>query len=283
MAPLLESLHYFRLSKSPPSQAQVSKNVQFKTESLTNYNMPLRGIIPNPNRTANNREGLGGGGSPHEKPLRGTISNHNRGCGGSESPCATNVLVKEDTDCGMNQAVLPTLNSKTEPLPTCGPAILQHHVNALSPLPTTLEGWRDAQNDAQAEDEDFLDEYDPDTVAVRNGLHLYIENTFPTLILVPPSLQEPLVRQKHADVHHVGHEKVLPVLAKRYFWPTMKTECRKWLQNCATCENSKAARNEAHGMFSARPLACWTPCTLLHGRSGSRQSHQWRMRSTRDH
>jgi len=55
-------------------------------------------------------------------------------------------------------------------------------------------------------------------------------------------------------MHHVGHEKVLPVLAKRYFWPTMKTDCRKWLQNCATCENSKAARNEAHGMFSARPL-----------------------------
>jgi hypothetical protein len=27
---------------------------------------------------------------------------------------------------------------------------------------------------------------------VRNGLHLFIKDTFPTLILVPPSLQEPL-------------------------------------------------------------------------------------------
>jgi hypothetical protein len=91
VAPLLESLHSFRLSKSPPSQA-MSKNVLFKTGSLTDYDVPLRGIIPNPNRTANTREGLGGGGSPHAKLLRGIISNHNRtantreGCGGKRKP-----------------------------------------------------------------------------------------------------------------------------------------------------------------------------------------------------
>ena len=203
MAPLLESFHYFRLSKSPPLQAQVSKNVRFKTEPLTKHDVPLRGMIPNPSRAANTRGGLGGGGSPCAKPLRGTIPNPNHaantreGLGGGGSPRATNLLVKEDIVCGMNQAVLTTLKSKTEPPSTHGPDLpttLQCHVNALSPLPTTLEGWRDAQNYAQAEDEGFLDDHEPDTIATRNGLHLYIENTFPTLILVPPSLQEPLVR-----------------------------------------------------------------------------------------
>jgi hypothetical protein len=109
VAPLVESLHSFRLSKSPPLQA-MSKNVHFKTESLTNYDVPLRGMIPNPSRAANARGGLGGGGSPRAKPLRGIISNHNRaanarkGCGGSGSPCATNLVVKEDAGCGANQA-----------------------------------------------------------------------------------------------------------------------------------------------------------------------------------
>jgi hypothetical protein len=72
-------------------------------------------------------------------------------------------------------------------------------------------------------------------------------------------------------MQHLGHEKVLPALAGRYFWPTMKTDVRKWLDNCAWCENAKATRNEARGMLSARLLS-GPPIPLLHGFSRAGQS-----------
>jgi transposase InsO family protein len=137
--------------------------------------------------------------------------------------------------------------------------LLAHHANTLptpvptlpTPVPTTLNEWRQAQQN----EPDFLTLLAPDSLALCNGLTLFKDADFPSRILVPPSLREPLIRQHHIDLQHVSHPKVLTSLARYYFWPTMKADVRRVVDDCELCENEKAKRRLAHGLFSSDTTA----------------------------
>ena len=116
-------------------------------------------------------------------------------------------------------------------------------------LPTSLEEWADAQ----AADDSLLEGYEAGSIADVNGLKTFVGADFPTLIIVPLQLREPLVRKVHADLQHVNHRKVLDNMSKHYFWKDMKKDVRKTCEDCAACENEKATRHKAHGMFRAAP------------------------------
>ena len=129
------------------------------------------------------------------------------------------------------------------------PPLLEHFAGSRDPtLPTTIAAWKQAQ----ADDPAFLDAIPPASLLLCEGLTLFKDPDFPSCILVPPSLREALVRQHHADLQHLLHPKVLTSLARHYHWPTMKTDVRKFLQDCELCENEneRAKRRLAHGMFS---------------------------------
>ncbi len=127
------------------------------------------------------------------------------------------------------------------------PPLLEHFAGSRDPtLPTTITAWKQAQ----ADDPAFLDAIPPASLLLCEGLTLFKDPDFPSCILVPPSLREALVRQHHADLQHLSHPKVLTSLARHYHWPTMKTDVRKFLQDCELCENERAKRRLAHGMFS---------------------------------
>ena len=111
---------------------------------------------------------------------------------------------------------------------------------------TTIAAWKDAQTADPA----FLDNIPPDSLLLCEGFALHRDPDFPSRILVPPALREALTRQHHADLQHVSHPKVLTSLARHYFWPTMKTDVRRFVEDCEHCENKKAKRRLAHGMFS---------------------------------
>ena len=108
-------------------------------------------------------------------------------------------------------------------------------------IPSTLEDWRAAQR----VDADLLAPYKDGSTLLQDGLHLFADPDFPTLIIVPHHLREPLARQHHAQLH--------TSLARHYHWPSMRRDIRNWLSNCEFCENEKARRRKAHSMFSARP------------------------------
>jgi hypothetical protein len=114
-------------------------------------------------------------------------------------------------------------------------------------LPSTLEDWKHAQDNDPA----FLKTLDPDSIATCNGLTIYKDADFPSRILVPPSLRDQLIRQHHHDLQHVSHPKVLTSLSRHYFWPKMKTDVRRVVEDCELCENEKGKRRLAHGMFSS--------------------------------
>jgi hypothetical protein len=127
------------------------------------------------------------------------------------------------------------------------PLLCQYHTALPTHVPTTLDEWRQAQQN----EPDFLTLLVPNSLALCNGLTLFKDADFPARILVPPSLREPLTRQHHADLQHVSHPKVFTSLARYYFWPAMKADVRRIVDDCELCENEKAKRRLAHGLFSS--------------------------------
>ena len=53
---------------------------------------------------------------------------------------------------------------------------------------------------------------------------------------------------------HLGSAKIFAELKKSYFWPTMKADVTRTLQDCPDCELEKARQVTAHGLFAARPF-----------------------------
>jgi hypothetical protein len=116
-----------------------------------------------------------------------------------------------------------------------------------SNLPSSLAEWKHAQDT----EPDFLQALDPASLALCNGLTVFKDPDFPSRILVPPSLRDPLIRQHHADLQHVSHPKVSTSLARYYFWPSLRADTRRVVEDCKFCENEKAKRRLAHGLFSS--------------------------------
>jgi hypothetical protein len=105
-------------------------------------------------------------------------------------------------------------------------------------LPTTIAAWKQARDDDPA----FLADIPLDSLLTCDGLSLHKDPDFSSRILVPPSLREALVRQHHADLQHLPHAKVLTSLARHYYWPTIKTDVRKFILDCEFCENERSKR-----------------------------------------
>jgi hypothetical protein len=125
--------------------------------------------------------------------------------------------------------------------------LLEHFTSQRNiSLPSTLAEWKHAQSS----DPDFLADIPPDSLLLCDGLSLHKGPDFPSRILVPPQLREALVRQHHADLQHMFHPKVLTSFARHYHWPSMKTDVRRFLNDCEFCENERAKRRLAHGMFA---------------------------------
>jgi transposase InsO family protein len=90
--------------------------------------------------------------------------------------------------------------------------------------------------------------------ALQNDLWIRSLSDSTPSILVPLTCQEILVRNVHERMFHLAHAKVHALLKRSYYWPTLKRDVRKWLEDCPACELNKARQNTAHGLFSAFPV-----------------------------
>jgi hypothetical protein len=93
-----------------------------------------------------------------------------------------------------------------------------------------------------------------DDKAFKNGLWIRSPPDSTLSIIVPLTCQELLVRDSHERMFHLAHAKVHALLKRSYYWPTLKRDVRKWLEDCPACELNKARQNTAHGLFSALPV-----------------------------
>ena len=92
-----------------------------------------------------------------------------------------------------------------------------------------------------------------------DGLCYIKRDDGPNRIIVPRTLQIPLVKWKHYNMCHAGPKKVYNQLAKRYYWKGMSTMCHKLCNDCRLCAILKQRMNLAHKHFRAK-LFC-TPRT----------------------
>jgi hypothetical protein len=146
-------------------------------------------------------------------------------------------------------------------------SLLSHYAGTLpTPVPTTL---------------DFLNPLDPDSVANCNGLTVLKSADFPSRILIPPSLRDILITQHHHDLQHISHPKVLTSLARHFYWPAMKADVRRIVEDCEICENEKGKRNLAHGLFSSNTTT--KPRSRYYGFSGLRSRFNRRNRGPGPH
>jgi transposase InsO family protein len=117
-------------------------------------------------------------------------------------------------------------------------------------VPRTLEAWIHAQKS----DQDFAALLgDVEDKALKQELWIRATPHDNPTIIVPRSYQEILVRDTHHRMFHLAHAKIFALLRRSYYWKSMKTDVRKFLEDCPQCELNKARQNTAHGPFSAAP------------------------------
>ena len=155
-----------------------------------------------------------------------------------------------DTDMMWLIGHIPTLTHHAEILSLLldQPSPLLQHYSTDTTLPSTLQEWTLAQQD----DPQFTADLNLDSLFSHKNLTLYRDPDFPSRIVVPTHLREKLARKIHADLHHLSAPKVLASLSRHYFWPTMTSDTRRWLADCPECDNAKAKRRLAHGLFHGK-------------------------------
>lgn len=105
--------------------------------------------------------------------------------------------------------------------------------------------------------DDYLD------FKIENGeLYKYVPSKTETLDYVfewkrcvPKELRERILREEHDKAFHIGYEKLLGKIQKRFFWPGMATSIRKFLGTCATCKECKPANISQHPEMGRQRLS----------------------------
>jgi len=121
----------------------------------------------------------------------------------------------------------------------------------------TRQDWIAAQKKERCE---LIWRNEPGVYTAPDGL-LVVEmpKGTPIRTIVPSALQIPLVTWQHRNVCHVGYQKVLSILKKKFFWKNMRRTCKHVTDDCALCNLLKARFKMAHKHFRAK-LFC-TPRT----------------------
>ena len=92
----------------------------------------------------------------------------------------------------------------------------------------------------QKSDEDLSRalEKEPKKFREIDGVLFRVEDD--TLLVCLPKPERISVWQKlHAELGHVGSNKVLVAMRSRFFWPKMRDDVRRWAKDCAVCATTK--------------------------------------------
>jgi transposase InsO family protein len=89
--------------------------------------------------------------------------------------------------------------------------------------------------------------------AVSNGLLLWQGR-----LVVPPidNLRTELIQEAHAQVSaaHPGRTKTVAVIARRYWWKSLRTDVERYMNNCRECRRATVFRDKAPGKLQPLPV-----------------------------
>lgn len=66
------------------------------------------------------------------------------------------------------------------------------------------------------------------------------DSRFSWKLIPAPECRQEIIEKTHENLLHVGFDKTLHEIKLRYFWPSMASQVRKFLQSCGTCKEIKA-------------------------------------------
>ena len=63
---------------------------------------------------------------------------------------------------------------------------------------------------------------------------------------------------------HFGVTKTLELLKRKYYWPKMRSDVKRWVQTCAVCQRNTTKRHRPHGLLAPlpRPEKPWVEISM---------------------
>jgi hypothetical protein len=95
---------------------------------------------------------------------------------------------------------------------------------------------------------------------------LYYQGTHGPRLYIPASLRESLMFEAHdaPTAGHLGMDKTLEKLVRRFYWPAMEQSVRTYVKSCSSCQRNKPSQQSPMGLQSPNvvPTRPWEIITL---------------------
>jgi hypothetical protein len=91
---------------------------------------------------------------------------------------------------------------------------------------------------------------------VHNDLLFFVQLGHPPrLVVLDADWQKKILKEQHEERGHPGVTKLLLALAERYYWPKMRADVLKFVEECSPCATAKASARAANEILTAPPPA----------------------------
>ena len=73
---------------------------------------------------------------------------------------------------------------------------------------------------------------------------------------IPEIIRSELISRHHDDplAGHFGIDKTRELIARKYYWPTLRRDVEAYVKSCDVCLASKAVRHKSYGDLQALPI-----------------------------
>lgn len=73
-----------------------------------------------------------------------------------------------------------------------------------------------------------------------------VDYHFEWKICIPTEMREKVLVQEHDDALHLGADKTIARIKKRYYWPKLAEDVRSYIRKCTICKQSKPSNRSQH-------------------------------------
>lgn len=90
--------------------------------------------------------------------------------------------------------------------------------------------------------------------------------TFQGRIVVPESMRVAIMQEHHANPFsgHFGWARTLDLIARQFWWPSIRADVQQFVYTCASCQMNKATNTKPHGLLQplSIPDSRWHTVTM---------------------
>ena len=115
---------------------------------------------------------------------------------------------------------------------------------------TAIAKWKHEVTTGRARDARPLEsswKVDPKGLLRYNGA-VYVPND--------QAIRQEIMRTNHDDPHggHFGAARTTELIRRKYFWPAIAADIKKYVRECDVCQRTKAPRHRPYGELQSLPI-----------------------------